>query len=112
MTSRTILKPLRKLALACTVAASMGLTLSGCKDKPQGDGAPPPAKVIQVPDMNLITIDSKDASKFPLAAAEKIEASSELNATGSVLPDISREVPVISLANGRVVDIKAASTTT
>ena len=31
----------------------------------------------------------------------------ELNATGSVFPDISREVPVISLANGRVVDIKA-----
>jgi cobalt-zinc-cadmium efflux system membrane fusion protein len=30
-----------------------------------------------------------------------------LNVTGSVFPDISREVPVISLANGRVVDIKA-----
>ena len=30
-----------------------------------------------------------------------------MNATGSVFPDISREVPVISLANGRVVDIKA-----
>jgi len=30
-----------------------------------------------------------------------------LNATGAVLPDIAREVPVISLANGRVVDIKA-----
>ena len=27
--------------------------------------------------------------------------------TGSVFPDISRDVPVISLANGRVVDIKA-----
>ena len=30
-----------------------------------------------------------------------------MNATGAVFPDISREVPVISLANGRVVDIKA-----
>ena len=27
--------------------------------------------------------------------------------TGSVFPDISREIPVISMANGRVVDIKA-----
>jgi membrane fusion protein, heavy metal efflux system len=27
--------------------------------------------------------------------------------TGSVFPDISREVPVISMANGRVVDIRA-----
>ena len=30
-----------------------------------------------------------------------------MNVTGSVFPDIAREVPVISLANGRVVDIKA-----
>ncbi len=30
-----------------------------------------------------------------------------MNATGAVFPDISREVPVISLANGRVVEIKA-----
>jgi cobalt-zinc-cadmium efflux system membrane fusion protein len=30
-----------------------------------------------------------------------------LTATGAVFPDIAREIPVISLANGRVVDIKA-----
>jgi cobalt-zinc-cadmium efflux system membrane fusion protein len=57
--------------------------------------------------MNLITIDAKDVAKFPLTTASQIEAASELTATGSVFPDISREVPVISLANGRVVDIKA-----
>ena len=39
-------------------------------------------------------------------AAEKVESAGELNATGAVFPDVSREVPVISLANGRVVDIK------
>ncbi len=38
--------------------------------------------------------------------ADKIESAGELNATGAVFPDVSREVPVISLANGRVVDIK------
>jgi cobalt-zinc-cadmium efflux system membrane fusion protein len=63
--------------------------------------------VIQVADMNLITIDSKDVAKFPLTAAIKFDSPAELNATGTVLPDIAREVPVISLANGRVVDIKA-----
>ena len=57
--------------------------------------------------MNLITVDSKDVSKFPLASAESVDAAAELNVTGSVLPDIAREVPVISLASGRVVDIKA-----
>jgi cobalt-zinc-cadmium efflux system membrane fusion protein len=30
-----------------------------------------------------------------------------LIATGAVLPDVSREIPVISMANGRVVDIRA-----
>ncbi len=107
MMSRSFLKQARSAALACAVAASMSVALSGCKDKAQGDGAPPAAHVIQVPDMNLITIDNKDAHRFPLADAEKIEAAAELNVTGTVLPDISREVPVISLANGRVVDIKA-----
>ena len=63
-------------------------------------------KVIQVADMNLITIDENDVAKFPLVTAGQIESASELTATGAVFPDISREVPVISLANGRVVDIK------
>jgi cobalt-zinc-cadmium efflux system membrane fusion protein len=92
---------------ACALAASLTMILSGCKSKPEGDGAPPPAHVVQVQDMNLITIDSDDVGKFQLAAAEKIELASELKATGSVVPDVSREVPVISLANGRVVDIRA-----
>lgn len=91
-------------AFACLVLFSA--VLSGCKAKEQGNGAPPPAQVIQVPDMNLITVDSNDVAKFPLAVAETINASSELSATGAVFPDVSREVPVISLANGRVVDIK------
>jgi cobalt-zinc-cadmium efflux system membrane fusion protein len=88
------------------LAASLAIALSGCKSKDQGDGAPPPAQVVPVHDMSLITIDSKDAPKFPLVTVGKVEAPSELKATGAVFPDISREVPVISLANGRVVDIK------
>lgn len=82
------------------------LAAAGCKSGDQGDGAPPPAKVVEVSDMNLITVDPSEAAKFPLATVEKIEAPSELNVTGAVFPDVSREVPVISLANGRVVDIK------
>ena len=100
------LKKLRNAALA-GVTASMALALSGCENKPQGDGAPPPAHVVEVPDMNLITIDNSDVNKFPLATAEKVQSAGQLSATGAVLPDVSREVPVISMANGRVVDIKA-----
>jgi membrane fusion protein, heavy metal efflux system len=88
------------------VAASLLLALSGCKSADQGSGAPPPAQVVEVPDMNLITISDTDVPKFPLATVGQVQASSQLSVTGSVSPDISREVPVISLANGRVVDIK------
>lgn len=95
----------RRSALSIVLTAIAVLTC-GCKEKQQGDGAPPPSQVIQVQDMNLITIDQNDVSKFPLATAEKIDLASELTATGAVFPDVSREVPVISLANGRVIDIK------
>jgi len=96
---------LRTASLALSLAAFVAL-ISGCKAKDQGDSAPPPTQVIPVNDMNLITIDKNDVAKFPLVAAGQVETASELTATGTVFPDISREVPVISLANGRVVDIK------
>jgi cobalt-zinc-cadmium efflux system membrane fusion protein len=93
-------------ALVLTLAMSLPLILSACKSKEEGSGAPPPAKVIPVSDMNLITIDQKDVSKFPIVTAGQMEAPAQLQVTGTVFPDVAREVPVISLANGRVVDIK------
>jgi len=95
------------IACALLSAAAFASSLAGCKAKDQGDGAPPPAQVVEVSDMSLITIDPNDVPKFPVVAVGHLEAASTLSATGSVFPDVSREVPVISLANGRVVDIKA-----
>jgi cobalt-zinc-cadmium efflux system membrane fusion protein len=103
MTPQTFPKLFSKSLIA---AVLVPLLLSGCKGKEQGDGTPPPAKVIEVPDMSVLTIDKNDVAKFPVTTAEQIQSASELNVTGAVFPDISREVPVISLANGRVVDIK------
>jgi RND family efflux transporter, MFP subunit len=86
--------------------ALLGLAVCGCKKTETGSGDPPPTRVVQAHDMSLITVESKDAAKFKTVAAEKIGSAGELTATGAVFPDISREVPVISLANGRVLDIK------
>jgi len=97
---------LRRSLAAALFAALALLALSACKKHDDGNTAPPPAKVVSVSDMSLIAVDPEDAKKFSIVAADRVEAASELKATGSVLPDISREVPVISLANGRVVDIK------
>ena len=94
------------LAPMVAAGAALSLFLAGCKSKEEGSGAPPPAKVVQVSNMSLITIPAADAGKFPIVTAGQIDAPAELTATGTVFPDIAREVPVISLANGRVVDIK------
>jgi cobalt-zinc-cadmium efflux system membrane fusion protein len=107
MISSFFLKQFPKAALALALAAAASMGLSGCKEKEHGSGAPPAnPQVVNVADMNLITIDKNDVAKFPTAQASQVDSASELTATGTVFPDISREVPVISLANGRVVDIK------
>jgi cobalt-zinc-cadmium efflux system membrane fusion protein len=88
--------------------AALTLFLAACaspkKDDP-ADEAPPAAKVVNEQDVNVVTVE--DPSKFPLATVGKIDASTTLNATGSVTPDVSRQVPAISLASGRVVEIHA-----
>jgi cobalt-zinc-cadmium efflux system membrane fusion protein len=48
-----------------------------------------------------------DPSKFPLATAGEIDAAPELNVTGVVSPDVSRTIPVITLASGRVIEVLA-----
>ncbi len=65
----------------------------------------PSAQVIETGNAGMVAVDNPE--QFSLVAAERIEAPDRLNVTGSVYPDVSREIPVISLANGRVVDIRA-----
>lgn len=93
-----------KLSLAGALV--LALPFSGCKKQEAGDGAPPQSNVVHEQDMNLITVDEKKASLFKTVAAESHTTTSQLTATGAVAADVSRTVPVISLANGRVVDIK------
>ena len=68
------------------------------------DGAAPPPNVTQTSNAGVVTVEKPE--QFSLITAKRIEAPAQLNVTGSVNPDIAREVPVISLASGRVVDIR------
>src|SRR5258708_36999646 len=68
-------------------------------------GAPPAAKVEHEEDVNVVRVDHPE--QFPLATAAAHASTSQLSATGTVSPDISRTVPVISIATGRVVEIHA-----
>src|SRR5258708_3904667 len=81
--------------------------LAGCGDS-KGDPkaeAPPPAKVDQEGDANFIQVAHPE--QFPLATAVAHDSTSQLTVTGTVSPDISRSVPVISIATGRVVEVHA-----
>lgn len=92
------------LLFSCCLAACIPFV--ACKKEfSPADGAPPSPQIVPSGDMARVSVDKPD--QFPLVAAEQREAPAELKVTGSVFPDIAREVPVISLANGRVVDIKA-----
>jgi membrane fusion protein, heavy metal efflux system len=101
----------RNISLAAAVAAILALSIAfgvaGCGEDKLGanEGAPPALKVESVGDRNLFAVDHPD--RFPLTKAVAHEAASELRATGTVTPDISRTVPVISIATGRVIEIKA-----
>ena len=88
-----------------TMAAS--LTMSSCKsDKVKADEeAPPPAKVISGADVSLFAVEHPE--QYPFVTATEYKAPSQLFVTGTVIPDIARNVPVISLASGRIVDIRA-----
>ena len=80
------------------------LTLVACKGKKEfnpADGAPPAAQTAEPGDTSVIKIDKSE--RFPLIRTSSQQVVRGINVTGSVNPDVSREIPVLSLANGRVV---------
>jgi membrane fusion protein, heavy metal efflux system len=97
----------RKGFEAVCIVLAAGFFVVGCGD-PHMDpnaGAPPPTKVEKAEDRNLFEVERPE--RFPLVAAVEHVSRSELKATGTINPDILRSVPVISIATGRVVEIKA-----
>jgi membrane fusion protein, heavy metal efflux system len=90
------------------ILLAAALTLAGCGSDTKQNAtaeAPPPAQVEHEGDASIVQVDN--ASQFPLAAATEYKAASKLTVTGVVSPDVSRTVPVISVASGRVVEISA-----
>ena len=84
------------------------LLLNGCSGAPKTDEsaeAPPKSVVEHNGEPNLFRVDHPE--RFALTPATAHLSTSTLNVTGAVAADISRTIPVISLANGRVVDVHA-----
>jgi len=94
-----------------TLCLGLILLLAACEkkeaaaDKAASDTGPVPVKV--QPDLDANNFQADHPEQFPLVTAGDHVAAAELKVTGVVSPDVSRQVPVPSLATGRVVEIDA-----
>ena len=101
----------RRVIFEGILIASLSLFVAGCernvtaKDTPAASTGPVAATVVPDLDSNNFKVDHPE--QFPLATAGEHVAAPELNVTGVVSPDVSRQVPVPSLASGKIVEINA-----
>ena len=94
------------LAVLYWIVFSAALGMTGCTAQADPAAEAPPApNVVPGADPSLFTVDHPE--QFPLATAVERSSTSELVVTGTVTPDVARNVPVVSLASGRVVAIHA-----
>lgn len=96
----------RDVLISLALFPIAGLSIAGC-GKANNDpnaSAPPPLRVEHV-DPNIFHADHPE--QFTLATAVERTSTPQLKVTATISPDISRTVPVVSLATGRVVEIKA-----
>lgn len=100
--------------VSTALCVGLSLLLSGCEKKVNAQDkveaatsstGPQPITVEPEMDSNNFKVDRPE--RFPLATAGEHVAAPELNVTGVVNPDVSRQVPVPSLATGRIVEIDA-----
>jgi cobalt-zinc-cadmium efflux system membrane fusion protein len=105
---------MRSLSVRACLVLMCGLLLAACSsvrgqtnatETAAPAGAPPPPNVVPGADASLFTVDRPE--QYPLVAATERPTTSELVVTGTVAPDIARNVPVVSLASGRVMAIHA-----
>lgn len=66
---------------------------------------PSQVKVEESPDVNLLKPEHPE--RLQVAVVEMRLVREELKVTGSVAPDVSRSIPVVSLSGGRVAEVRA-----
>jgi cobalt-zinc-cadmium efflux system membrane fusion protein len=97
-----------KYSLFLAASPALALLLAGCGSKAAIDpaaGAPQPAQLEL--EGNAEVVKAAHPEQFPIATAGRHESAPALNVTGVVSADVSRNVPVISIASGRVIEVNA-----
>jgi cobalt-zinc-cadmium efflux system membrane fusion protein len=101
----------RTILLKAILSLGLSLLIAGCERRVTAN-----ASTVAGTGPTLGAVEAElDANNFKVAHQERFSvaivgehvATSELNVTGVVSPDVSRQVPVPSLASGRVVEIDA-----
>jgi cobalt-zinc-cadmium efflux system membrane fusion protein len=89
------------------ILLAAALATAGCSRQQSNPNAeaPPPPQVQQ--EQNGAIVQADHPEQIALATATARTARSELPVTGVVTPDVARNVPVVSLVSGRVVEIHA-----
>ncbi len=88
--------------------ASLALVaVTACNRTPPDPSKEGPSAVTVQPDADPALVQVLNPAAFPLVAAASYEAPTTLNVTGTVNPNVSRTIPVISIASGRVVAVHA-----
>jgi len=95
------------LVVAATLGLLLSLSFTACNEGKADPKAEAPPKAVVEPDLDANNFKVDHPEQFPLATATEYKAVPALSVTGVVQPDITRAVPVISLAAGRVVEIEA-----
>jgi len=95
------------LILGAILCLPVNLLLTGCNESKADPKAEAPPSATVEPDLDANNFKVDHPEQFPLVAATEYKAAPALNVTGVVQPDIARAVPVVSLAAGRVVEVKA-----
>ncbi len=96
--------PARLLFVLATACGLGACTVSGSARSSDGSDAAPPPVIEHQSDGSSLVVDRPE--RFPLATASSHLAAPTLTANGVISPDISRAVPVVSLASGRAVDLR------
>ncbi len=101
----------RFILLEAVLCVSLTLSTTGCGEKAAakdtvGSGTGPVPTQVET-DMDPSNFTVQHPEQFPLATAGEHVAAPELNVTGVVNPDVSRQRTVPSLATGRIVEINA-----
>jgi membrane fusion protein, heavy metal efflux system len=94
-----------------TLCVSLSLFIAGCERKVRAQdnvaASTGPSATVVEPDLDANNFKVDHPERFPLSTAGEHVAAPELNVTGVVNPDVSEQVPVPSLATGRIVEIDA-----